>query len=216
MLLLQQTTLKIYHHIHQNISVFSLSKWSSFEKTSVYTCMNKGKSRFDWLLNNSNHHDKNGALKSAFDKHEPGSHQKIAFDIKGFSLVNFFHCSVGGQPLGWVWSVVRLRFREGLGVWAVILWKQTNLRNQSHCLERVKDPFHLVLQPWVVSLKKLLLYPKCSLGSFFKYISVILQLLLALQFCFLLFKACMSWLFRWFDGRLHWHCFDNSYFIWII
>lgn len=156
---------KIYHHIHRDISVLSLSKWSCFEKTSVYTCTDKGKSRFDWLLNNANRHDKNGALKSAFDKHEPGSHQKIAFDTKGFFPHLHLCCSVGGQPLGWVWSVVRLWFRERLGVLAVILWKQTNLENQSHCLDRVKVPFRLVYQPWVVSLKEFVLYSTSSLGS---------------------------------------------------
>lgn len=118
-----KTTKKIYHHVHRDISALSLSNWSCFEKASVYTRTDKGKSRFDWLLNNVNRHDKNGALKSALDKHEPGSHQKIAFDIKGFFPRLHLRCTVGGQPLGWVWSVVRLWFREGLGVLAVILWK---------------------------------------------------------------------------------------------
>lgn len=156
---------KIYHHIRRDISVLSLSNWSCFEKASVYTRTDKGKSRFDWVLNNANRHDKNGALKSAFDKHEPGSHQKIAFDTKGFFPHLHLCCSVGGQPLGRVWSGVRLWFREGLGVLAVILWKQTNLGNQSQCLEWVKVPFPLAYQPWVVSLKEFVLYSKYSLGS---------------------------------------------------
>lgn len=60
--------------------------------TSVYTGTDKGKSWFEWLLNIANRHDKNGALKSAFDKHEPGSHKKIDFDTKEVfpSLFLFF------------------------------------------------------------------------------------------------------------------------------
>lgn len=149
----------------------------------------RGKSRFDWLLNNANRHDKNGALKSAFDKHQPGSHQKIAFDTKGFFPHLHLRCSVGGQPLGWVWSVVRLWFRERLGVSAVILWKQTNLGNQSHCLERVKVPFHLLYQPRAVSLKEFVLYSKCSLGS---SVYVIMQLLSALHPLFYIFQRFCS------------------------
>lgn len=153
----------------------SLHKWSCFEKTSVYTDTDKGKSRFDWLLNNANRHDKNGALKSAFDKHEPGSHKEADFDIKGFfprlCVFVFFCRSVGGRPLSWIWAAVKCWFREGLGVLAVILWKQTNRGNQSHCLEEVKVPFHLLYQPWLVSLKIFVLYSKCSVGL---YIFVIL------------------------------------------
>lgn len=63
-------------------------------RRSVYTHTDKGKSGFDWLLNNANRHDKIGALKSVFDKHQAGSHQKIAFETKGFfpPLVLFFLC----------------------------------------------------------------------------------------------------------------------------
>ena len=127
-----------------------------FEKTSVYTHTEEGKSRLDWLVNNANRHDKNGALKSMFNKHEPESQEdrlwyKGVFPSPLFSFFFFFCWSVGGQPPSWVWSVARRWFREGLGVLAVILWKQTNLSNQSHCLEEVKVPFHLSYQPCAAS-----------------------------------------------------------------
>lgn len=152
------------HRNHRDISApfFFKSKWSLFVNASVYTHTEQGKSRFDWLLNNGIAMIK--ALKSAFDKHEAWSHQKIGFDRKkGFSPHLHLRCVVGGQPLGQAWSEVR--FREGLEVWAVIRWKQTNLENQSRCLEQVKVPFRLLHQPWAVSLKVFVLYSKWSLGS---------------------------------------------------
>lgn len=142
-------------------------KWSLFVNASVYTHTEKGKSRFDWLLNNGIAMIK--ALKSAFDKQEAGSHQKIGFDRKkGFPPHLHLRCVVGGQPLGRAWSEVR--FREGLEVWAVIRWKQTNLENQSRCLEQVKVPFRLLHQPWAVSLKAFVLYSKWSLGPSASYL----------------------------------------------
>ncbi len=38
---------KIYHHIHRDISVLSLSKLRCFEKASVYTRTDRGKSQLD-------------------------------------------------------------------------------------------------------------------------------------------------------------------------
>lgn len=109
---------------------------------------------------------------------------------------------------------MRLWFREGLGVLAVILWKQTNLGNQSHCLERVKVPFHLVYQPWVVSLKEFVLYCKCSLGS------SVYTSLLCYSYClpynfFYSFKDPISSQLALFDRKLYRNCvkMTNNAFI---
>lgn len=86
------------HHVLQTTQRYNIERdvWPFFAQMKLLwedKCLRShghGESRSDGLLNNANRHDKNGALKSAFDKHELGSHQKIAFDTEGFPLVYCF------------------------------------------------------------------------------------------------------------------------------